>query len=142
MPAALERFYGVTETGRFLIGGDVVDPGAVRRQRPVEGRAEMLRLDRGQRRQAERAGPVFQQGVFGGRCRVRHGVHLAMNGRLGYPRSARSALKMTATSITSCNSAPSTGGRSPSAATIMAMKESPMPAITLCRAIKRERRAI
>src|SRR4051794_15661848 len=51
------------------------------------------------------------------------------------PRSARSALRMTAMSIPSCSSAPATGGRWPNAATTMATTLRDMPATTLWRAI-------
>ena len=36
---------------------------------------------------------------------------LLQQGAVGYPRSARRALRMTARSMTSCKSAPATGGR-------------------------------
>ena len=51
-------------------------------------------------------------------------------------------MAITATSIPSCSSAPDTGGNSPTAATPIARKESPMPTRMLCRAIPRERRPI
>jgi Protein of unknown function (DUF5661) len=51
------------------------------------------------------------------------------------PRSARSALRMTARSMTSWNRAPATGGRYPAAATAIAAMLSPMPVSTLCRAM-------
>ena len=75
----------LAKLGGCGIGGDGVDLGAVRRQRPVEGGAEMLRLDVGERRQAERAGPVGKQRVFGSGLRIGHDVHLAMNARLVTP---------------------------------------------------------
>ena len=84
-PALLQRLDGIGEGCRLQISGYHVELSAVRRQRPVEGRAEMLRLDLRQRRQAERAGPVGKQRVFGSGLRIGHGVHLAMNARLVTP---------------------------------------------------------
>ena len=57
-------------------------------------------------------------------------------------RSARSALRMTATSMASCSSAPHTGGSRPAAATPIAASDMPIPASTLCSAIRRVGRAI
>ena len=78
-PAFLQRHDGVGEGGSRLVGGYAIDLGAVALERGVEGGAEMLRLDRRQWRQAERAGPVGEQGIVGGGGRAGHGVHLATN---------------------------------------------------------------
>src|SRR6185437_1708260 len=56
--------------------------------------------------------------------------------------SARNALRMTATSIASCRSAPAIGAISPAAAKPIATRLIPMPARTLCLAIDSERRPI
>ncbi len=53
----------------------------------------------------------------------------------GQSVSARSALRMTATSITSCRRAPETGGRKPAAAKPIATSDAPMPRKTLWRAM-------
>ena len=58
------------------------------------------------------------------------------------PPSALSALRITATSIASWMTAPCTGVMYPSAAAIMPASERPIPAATLSRAIRRDRRAI
>ena len=61
----------------------------------------------------------------------------------GLQRSARSALRMTATSITSCSSAPCDRRQiARAAAAIMPTIDRPMPATTLCSAIARDRPAI
>ena len=55
-------------------------------KRRVEGRAELVGLERAEGRQAERAGPVGEQWILGGRggrLGCVHGGHLAMNGPLG-----------------------------------------------------------
>ena len=63
--------------------------------------------------------------------------------RLGRaPRKARSALRITATSITSWRSAPHTAGRSPAAATPIAARDRAMPATIALTAIRRVRRAM
>ena len=84
-PAPFQRLDGVAKAGRRLVGGDGVDLGAVAAERPVEGRPEMLRLDRRQWRQAERAGPVGEQWIFGRRLRRVMRVHLDMNAPLVTP---------------------------------------------------------
>ena len=58
------------------------------------------------------------------------------------PRKARSALRITATSMTSWRIAPQTAGRRPTAATPMAAKERAIPATMLSMAICRVRRAM
>ena len=49
---------------------------------------------------------------------------------------------MASTSMTSCRTAPAAGGRYPTAATIIAASDSPMPTRTACSAIRCERRAM
>ena len=56
--------------------------------------------------------------------------------------TARSAMPMASTSMTSCRSAPAAGGRSPAAAATIAASDSPMPTRTACSAIRFERRAM
>ena len=62
-PAALERLDRVGEGRRLGIGGDGVDLRARLRERRVEGRAEMARLDAVERRRLERPGPGFEKRV-------------------------------------------------------------------------------
>ena len=62
--------------------------------------------------------------------------------RLAVGRSARSALRITATSIASCTSAPPTGSSNPNAPNSIPTNDRPMPITTLWTAIPRERRAI
>ena len=56
--------------------------------------------------------------------------------------TARSAIPMASTSMTSCRIAPAAGGSSPAAATIIATSDSPIPTRTACRAMLFERRAM
>ena len=56
--------------------------------------------------------------------------------------NARSALRMTATSMASCVKAPATGGNRPTAATSMASPDIPIPATMLCSAMPWARLAI
>ena len=56
--------------------------------------------------------------------------------------NARSALRMTATSMASCVKAPATGGNRPTAATSMANPDIPIPATMLCSAMPWARLAI
>ena len=58
------------------------------------------------------------------------------------PRNARRALRITATSIASCSSAPSAGGRSRTRRIPSPPATSAIPMAALCTAIRRERRAI
>ena len=58
------------------------------------------------------------------------------------PRRARSALRMTMTSMASWRIAPATTGRSPTAAATIATTDIPIPRTTLWTAIERARRAI
>ena len=83
--APLQGLDGVNECRRRLVGGDGVDLGAVLAERPVEGGREMFRLNRAERRQAEGAGPVGEQRVFGDSCgwRVCHAVYLVVNASSG-----------------------------------------------------------
>ena len=67
------------------------------------------------------------------RRRRRHGG--AAEGAAPGP-SARSALRITATSIASCVSAPATGVSQPNAAAPIATPDSAMPATMLCRAMR------
>jgi hypothetical protein len=60
----------------------------------------------------------------------------------GLPRKDRSALRITATSISSCSTAPCTGEMTPNAAAIIPAIDMPIPAYTLCSAMIRELRAI
>src|SRR6478672_5639881 len=136
----LQRANSVVEARHRHIGGDGIDLSTMRGQCPVESGTEVPRLNPRERRQLERAGPGCEQRILGiGRWGTGHPVHLIVNLTVGeglsHPRKARSALKITATSITSCNSAPWTGTSKPNAAAIMANIESPMPATTLSRAI-------
>ena len=55
--AALHRLDGVGEARRRGIAGDRLDLADVRVERPIEGRAEMLRRDALERRQLERRRP-------------------------------------------------------------------------------------
>ena len=57
-------------------------------------------------------------------------------------RTARSAMPIASTSMTSCTTAPAAGGSSPTAAATMATSDRPMPTRTACSAILFERRAI
>ena len=62
--ALLQRHDRVVEARLGRVGGNGVDLGAMRGQRLVEGRAEMLRLDLRERRQLEGAGPVGKQRIL------------------------------------------------------------------------------
>ncbi len=73
--AALQGFNGIGEAGRRRVGGDRVDLGAMALKRGVEGRAELVGLERAERRQPERAGPVGEQGIVGSRGRGLGSVH-------------------------------------------------------------------
>ena len=64
--AFFQRNDGVVESGRGRVGGDGIKLGAVRGQRPVEGRAKMLGRQRREGRQAKGTGPVGKQRVLGG----------------------------------------------------------------------------
>src|SRR5690348_5550314 len=112
VPAAFQGRDGVIEARRFRVVGNGVDLCAMRSQRVIEGGAKVLGADRAERWQTEGAGPLSEQRIVGG-LRVCHVVNLttATLSDEGQSRSARIALKMTATSITSCNSTPSTGAR-------------------------------
>ena len=63
-PALLQRRDRIVEARLGRVCGNRVDLGPVLRQRPVEGRAEVLGLDRGEWRQLEFAGPGGEQRVL------------------------------------------------------------------------------
>jgi len=62
-PAALQRLDRVGEGRRRRVRGDRVDLRARLSERGVEGRGEMARLDKGERRRLERPGPGLEKRV-------------------------------------------------------------------------------
>src|SRR6185437_13735356 len=84
--AAFKGRDDVVEARRFRVLGDGVDLGAMRGQRPVEGRTEMLGRDRSERWQTEGAGPFSKQRIVGS-VRAGHAAYLGAIPAAGEPPS-------------------------------------------------------